>query len=308
VQSRLTPGHRIGNYQILDWIGAGDDASAHYRACAVSGSDRGRSALLKCFAVRGMGQEFFFAETRLSKLLRHPNIAQLYDVGRMNGDGFMAFEYVEGISLRRILRGTHHGLPIAAALALGTGIATGLHYAHEKTTATGLSLGIVHGNLSPANAIVTLTGDVKLVDFRHLLAPLPRAAEVAPANARYLSPEQSLGHGLDRRSDVFQLGVLLYEATTGRFPFPGDTEREFLSAILAEPVEPPSRRDPSYPPALERVITTALQREPELRYPTARALGEDLVRVSREIGITISPASLGHACAAASRRSTGEPA
>lgn len=291
--TRLRPGDKIGAYEVIEWLGV-DAISVHYRVRAVAGPYAGRSVFVK--RLENVDNEQFVSmfvdEAQLGEILQHPNIAQLYEVGRADDCHFMAFEYVDGEYLYRITDTIHdRRLPLPAALAVGTGIAAGLHYAHEKTSDTGSPLEIRHGHLSPATVIVALDGQVKLIDFCRVRIPLEIIGK-----PRYLSPEQCRGKRIDRRSDVFSLGVVLYKATTGRFPFDGSTDYEIMSAMLEKEVEPPSRRDPTYPRVLERIVLTALDRDPARRYQTALNLGDDLAAAATELGIESSPALLAQLC------------
>lgn len=272
-RAKLLPGERVGPYEVVDPIHA-NDGYVDYRARAVAGPRAGTSVLVRRFEALADDPfvHAFMSDAGLGTILQHPNIVQLYEILRTDDCYAMVFEYVDGKHLYELR------LPIAAAIAVGIGIATGLHYAHEKTSASGEPLRIVHGSISPASVLIASDGQVKLTDFR-----LVRVPSSAHRQLKHLSPEQVRGQALDRRSDLFSLGIVLYEATTGRYPFAGDSDFAILSSITKQPIEPPSLRDPDYPRDLERIVMTALERDPERRQPTAKHLAEALAVVAAEV-------------------------
>jgi serine/threonine-protein kinase len=224
-------------------------------------------------------------EARLAATLSHPNIAQVYDVGEVDGTYFIAMEYVQGEDLRAIQRqlaANECRLPLEQAVSVALGLCAGLDYAHDKRDLGGNPLGIVHRDISPHNVIVTFSGDVKLIDFgvaksRLRLGDQTRSGSIKGKIA-YMSPEQALGQPLDHRSDVFAIGTTLYELTTGRRPFRGRTDFETLRMVGAAGFEPPSRVQPGYPRELEAIVLRAMAKQPENRYPTARDMQRDLER------------------------------
>jgi serine/threonine-protein kinase len=224
-------------------------------------------------------------EARIAATLSHPNIAQVYDVGAVDGTYFIAMEYVPGEDLRAIQRqlAANEGrFPLEQAVSVALGLCSGLGYAHDKCDLGGHPLGIVHRDISPHNVIVTFSGDVKLIDFgvaksRLRLGDQTRSGSIKGKIA-YMSPEQALGQPLDHRSDVFAIGTTLYELTTGRRPFRGKTDFDTLRLVGAAGFEPPSRVQPGYPRELEAIVLRAMAKLPEDRYPTARDMQRDLER------------------------------
>lgn len=242
--------------------------------------------------------QMFVQEARLSAALDHPNIVRVYDFGRAGDSFFLVMEYLHGDTLLGLLPravATPEGLPLEISLTIMLGASAGLHFAHEATGPDGRSLGIVHRDISPANVFLTQAGEVKLLDFG--IARAIEAGSITRAGGRkgkfpYMSPEQFLGEPLDRRSDIFALGILLYEMTTAKRLFRG-SEFEVMKAITSGTVPPPSSRALNYPPALEAIVLKALAREPAARYATAQELHEDLERVAQDLGLRPANATLG---------------
>jgi hypothetical protein len=224
----------------------------------------------------------FLDEARLSATLQHPNIAQVHDIGQWHGSYFFTMEYIHGQDVRGILQAAarrHQRIPLAQALTMITGAAAGLHAAHEKRSLDGRPLRIVHRDVSPSNVLVSYDGGVKVVDFGVAKAAQRQTetqAGTLKGKIAYMSPEQCLGKPLDRRSDIFSLGILLYELTTGRRLFKGDAEFAVMQRIVNEDVTPPSHLVASYPPDLEAIVVKALRRERDERYSTAQDLQLDL--------------------------------
>jgi len=285
---RLELGDRLAGYEITKWIGSGSRC-ARYLARAVGLGTPGGTVLIKRFEALdddALVREYF-SEAMIGTILDHPNIVRLHEVGFEDGCHFMVMEYVDGEFLYELARNLpQRRLPLSEALIIGIGIAAGLHYAHDKATVSGQPLSFLHGALSPGNVLVTAGGDAKIV-FDHLRLNVHGVA----AKLRYLSPEQCRGLPGDRRGDLFNLGLILYEITTGRYAFDADSELAILTAIVRQDAEPPSRRDPHYPRSLERIVMTALERDPARRQQTAGEIGEALESVAREHGAGISPRS-----------------
>ena len=209
--------------------------------------------ILPQFADNASFVNMFLNEARLAATLHHPNIAQVYDIGQDGTDYFFSMEYVHGEDLgHMVASATDSGVPISldAALTLVAGLCAGLHYAHDKAGPDGKPLNVVHRDVSPSNVLVSYDGAVKLVDFG-----IARAGS-SPSTTRgglkgkiaYMSPEQCRGKAtLDRRSDVFSIGTILYELTTGRLPFTDETEYGILNQIVNRDADPPSHARPRLP-------------------------------------------------------------
>src|SRR5207253_1515920 len=202
----------------------------------------------------------FLDEARLAAQLHHHNIAQVYDIGEEDGAYFFAMEYVHGEDVRGLMRklatvGKH--APIEHVLAIIAGAAAGLAYAHDKRGADRRPLGLVHRDVSPSNLLVAYDGAVKLVDFG-IAKAATRSSETRSGTLKgkvaYMSPEQCLGKPIDRRSDVFSLGVVLYELTTLTRLFKFENDYTTMHQIVTGTVPPPSKRRGDYPSGLEPIV------------------------------------------------------
>src|SRR5690606_31580736 len=228
--------------------------------------------------------------------LHHPNIVQVYDIGQEHGAFFFTMEYVQGQDLRTLVRAARkaqRAIPIEHILHIVMGVAAGLHHAHEKVGPDGRPLGIVHRDVSPSNVLVTYGGDVKIVDFGIAKAASAQVATIAgtlKGKIPYMSPEQCRGEPVDRRSDIFSIGTLLWELTTGRRLFHGDNEFAVLNRVARGEVPPPSSVRPDYPPALQAIVMKALCATPRGRYDTSLQMQMDLEDFAREYKLPVSSA------------------
>ncbi len=240
----------------------------------------------------------FLDEARLAATLDHPNIVHVYDIGQSEGGCFFAMEYVHGQSLLKIMRQItqlRRWLPLEHALAIVIGTCAGLHYAHERHGLDGRPLGIVHRDVSPPNILISYDGAIKVADFGVAKAAVASAATgvgTLKGKVPYMSPEQCRSAPIDRRSDIFSIGILLYELTVGRRLFQADTEIAIIHKVVSGAIAPPSQLLRGYPEDLERIVFRALQLDPDRRYPTARAMQVDLEEFGREHKLPISSARL----------------
>ena len=294
----FAPGDKLGKYELVRQIAIGGMAELYLaRTMGIEGFEKlvVVKRILPQFATSQSVVAMFLDEARLAATLHHPNIARVFDLGHDQSDYFFSMEYVHGEDLGRLVASaTDSGVPISldAALTFATGLCAGLHYAHEKLGADRQPLNVVHRDVSPSNVLVSYDGAVKLVDFG-----LARAGSAPSTSKRglegkiaYMSPEQCQGlTTLDRRSDLFSVGAILYELTTGRLPFVGETESGVLNQIVTRDAEPPSTWVPGYPPALEAIVMRALARDPERRYRTALELQGQLEDFAHASRLRISP-------------------
>ncbi|MCI0433471.1 MAG: serine/threonine-protein kinase [Gemmatimonadetes bacterium] len=282
-------GTRIGHYRIEERLGAGG-MGVVYRAY----DERLRRVVALKFLPPHLSAEEtsnrrFFAEARAAASLDHPNICTIYEVGEVVEPGpFIAMAYYTGETLDHTLRRGRLGIPLAVDYAVQ--IATGLAAAHQR--------GIVHRDVKPGNVIITTDGIAKILDFG--LARPPDAARTLSegifGTIAYMSPERAFGHAADHRTDLWSLGVTLYEMVTGQRPFRRESEAATLYAIAHEPPLDPVSLRPELPAALARLILRLLEKEPANRYADARSVIEDLESIaSSTIGAepAINPAAHG---------------
>ena len=294
-------GQWLGKYEVLGLLASGGMAELYLaRGRGLDGFEK-LVALKRVLPHLARDPEFvdmFLDEARLAGTLDHPNIASVIDIGRAQGNYFFAMEYVHGRDLRSVLRESARGddLTLACGLAIVTQAAAGLHYAHERRDPEGRPLGIVHRDVSPSNVLISYDGGVKIIDFgiaKVAAHDRTTVAGVRKGKIGYMSPEQCLGYAMDRRSDVYNLGILLYETTTMRRLFAPDNEFAVMNRISRGDVTPPSKVVEGYPEALERMVLRALARDADARYPTAAELQNDLELFAQEQGMRVSPAVLG---------------
>jgi serine/threonine protein kinase len=237
----------------------------------------------------------FLDEARIAASLDHPNIAQVTDIDQEDGEYFFAMEYVHGKNLREVLAHAPQGLPMGMALSVLTGVAAGLHHAHEAVGSDGRPLGLVHRDVSPSNVMIAFSGAVKLTDFGIAKASARTSKTLAgriKGKVGYMSPEQCRGEEVDRRSDIFSLGIVVYETTTGARAFYAPNEFAAMARIARADYIPPTELDPAFSPELERIITRALQKDPKDRYATAEEMQLDLEAFAEASGHTLSTIDL----------------
>jgi DNA-binding winged helix-turn-helix (wHTH) protein/tetratricopeptide (TPR) repeat protein len=264
----IAPGSRIGNYEILEQLGGGSMGEV-YKALD---QRLGRTVALKLLPADlsrdPSSRRRFLHEAKAVAALDHPNVATLYDVGESEGGRmFLAMAFYSGETLQQRLE--HGPLPLQEAMSIARQIAQGLAAAHR--------LHIIHRDVKPANVAILPDGKVKLLDFglaKMTGATLLTQIGSSPGTPAYKSPEQTRGDQVGPRSDLWALGVVLYEMLTGRTPFGGEYEQAVIYAILNEP--PPPFDAKAFPRELGAIITKALAKDPEKRYATAEEMDEDL--------------------------------
>jgi serine/threonine protein kinase len=232
----------------------------------------------------------FLDEARVVSTLNHPNIARLIEVGKDGQVYFLAMELVRGETVRAILeKNARAKTPVPHAIVLGIAakVAQALHHAHERRGLNGAPLDIVHRDITPSNVMVGFDGVVKLLDFGIARAK-GRSQETVSGTVKgkfaYMAPEQCLGKRVDRRADVFSLGILMYELSTLRRAFRAETDYETLQKIVKGDIAPPSSLVPGFPPAFEAVIQRAMSLDLETRYQSAAEAGAAIEALAAELG------------------------
>ncbi len=269
----------FGNYQLLKRLATGGMAEVWLaRQVGISGFNRlcVVKRILPHLADEEEFVQMFLNEAKIAARFNHPNIAQIYDLGETNGSYFIAMEFISGEDLGRVMRKAwSSGQWIARPLAIRivASACEGLYYAHTKTDENGRPLKVVHRDISPQNILISFDGSVKLVDFG--IAKAADQASMTRSGAikgkfSYMSPEQAAGKNLDHRSDIYALGLVLYELITGVRPLKRESDYATLQAALEGSIEPPSAVV-EVPSELDSVVMRALARGPDERYRDARA-------------------------------------
>jgi serine/threonine-protein kinase len=236
----------------------------------------------------------FLDEARLSAQLSHSNCVQVFDIGVGDNAFFIVMEFVDGANLKAIIEHIKkHGrdFPVEAAVYIALELCKGLAYAHELTDQAGTALHIVHRDMSPPNVLITKNGEVKIVDFG--LAKANSQLEksepgIIKGKFSYLSPEAAMGQEVDARTDVFAVGIILWELLAGQRLFLGETDFQTVKKVQAANVPPVSGINKRVPQDLERIIAKALARDPAQRYPAARPLGAELSKFMFKYGVPVS--------------------
>jgi serine/threonine-protein kinase len=272
----------FGKYMLLRQLAVGGMAEVYLaRASGPAGFEKECviKRILPSLASDAQFVQMFLDEARIAARLSHPNIVQIFELGEVTPhDHFIAMEYVHGVDVQQILeseRARSGRVPLAIALKLVSNVAEGLDAAHRATDSRGQALGIVHRDVTPSNVIVSFDGVAKILDFGIAKAVAKNGrTEVGVIKGKipYMSPEQVDGQPLDARSDMFSLGVLLYELTTGHKPFDGQSPAEISIKILHDEPSPPEVLLTHYPGALALILRRAMAKKPDDRFGSAREL------------------------------------
>jgi serine/threonine protein kinase len=284
----LVPGSRLGPYEILAPLGSGGMGEVYRARDTRLGREAALKVLPEALVADAERRERFDREARAVAALNHPNIVTIYGVEEIGPSAVLAMELVDGRPLSDSIPGG--GMPIGRLLQLAIQLADAVSAAHSR--------GIIHRDLKPANIMVTSEGRVKVLDFG--LAKLRPEAEAADAATRmassvvtgegrilgtiaYMSPEQAEGKTVDHRSDIFSLGIVLYEMSTGQPPFTGDSSLAILSSIMKDTPGSVSDLNPALPPEVGRIVRRCLAKDPEQRYQSAKDVRNDLEQLKREV-------------------------
>ena len=283
----------FGKYYLLERINVGGMAEVFKaKTFGVEGFER-LLAVKRILPNIAEDEEFitmFIDEAKIAVQLQHANIAQIFDLGKVDDSFFIALEYVHGRDLRSIfdrMRKKAESLPIAMACYVTMQVCEGLDYAHNKRDAQGRELNLVHRDISPQNVLIGYEGECKLIDFGIAKAAGKASktqAGILKGKFGYMSPEQVRGLPIDKRSDIFAVGIVLYELLTGERLFIGESDFSTLEKVRNVEIQPPSSYNKKIPQELERVVLKALARDPEDRYANAIDLHDDLQSFLYSVG------------------------
>jgi serine/threonine protein kinase len=270
----------FGRYELLKKIAAGGMGQVFLARTGTAGFEK-VLVIKRILPSLGEDEEFvemFFDEARIAARLNHPNLVQIFDVGEVDGVPYLAMEYLRGEDLRRVEKAARQAgkpVPLGLLVRIIADAAAGLAYAHGARDAQGKPMGLVHRDVSPQNILVGFDGAVKLIDFGVAKAAgrsQRTASGILKGKYAYMSPEQADGRPLDGRSDLFALGIILWEVLTGRRLFKGENDLETLRLVKECQVPPPSRLNPEVTPELEAIVLRCLMPRVEDRFPDAGAL------------------------------------
>lgn len=275
-------GHTLGRYELLMPIASGG------MAMVWAARLRGSRGFQKIVAVKTMlpklsedpqFERMFLDEASLASQVRHPHVVEIMDLGEQDGVLFLVMEWIEGVPLSSLIKAARAtgGIPLPVAVRIAMHACAGLHAAHELRDAAGDLVGLVHRDVSPQNLLVTYDGVTKVVDFGVAKAMGSGGFNTQGGQIKgklaYMAPEQIQGESIDRRADVFALGIVLYAMTTGKHPFRKESDAATLYRICSpDPAVSPRKVSPSYPLPLERVVMQALAKNPARRYKSANEL------------------------------------
>ncbi len=306
---------QLGRYRLLRKLAVGGMAEV-YLAQATGADAVARPIVLKRMLPRFTGEDafvqMFLDEAELAASLHHPNLCQVFDIGSQVGNHFFTMEYAHGRDARHLLKRLHRArhLPLDALLTIAIGACQGLHYAHTRRDQRGMPLGIVHRDISPSNLVLTYDGFVKIVDFGVAkLGDRDRHARLGPLKGKlaYMSPEQFHGLEVDHRSDLYSLGVVMWELASGRRLFRGTSEQDIAEQITIVGVPSATVGRPDCPAKLDRIIARCVDLDRDQRYESALDLQCDLETFARDARLTASPRSLARVMTDLFPEGTGEP-
>lgn len=290
VSAEMGVGHELGRYELLMPIASGG------MAMVWAARLKGTRGFQKIVAVKTMlprlsddpeFERMFLDEASLASQIRHPHVAEILDLGEQDGVLYLVMEWIDGLPLNQVMKKARKsgGIPLPIAVRIVMQACAGLHAAHELRDPTGELVGLVHRDVSPQNIMLSYDGVIKVVDFGVAKATAVGGGATAAGHVKgkiaYMAPEQIKGDSLDRRADLFAMGIILYALTTGKHPFRKESEAATIYNIIDKSAAmAPRRLVPGYPAALERVVLQALAKDPGKRFPTAneflRALDQAL--------------------------------
>jgi len=292
---------RFGKYQLIEKIATGGMAEVYKaKSYGVAGFEK-LLVIKKILPHLSRNKDFvamFINEAKIAVSLNHANIVQVYDLGVVGADYYMAMEFIHGHDLMKIIkkgRKTRKFLPIPTSVYIISEVARGLDYAHNLSDPGGRPLNVVHQDVSPHNVLLSFEGDVKVVDFG-----IARVGEVAEEEAgkmaggkfAYMAPEQARGGMVDHRSDIFATCIILYELITGQRLYAGKDRNEKMRMVRNAEIPPPRAVNPEIPARLEEILLRGLARDPDQRFQSALELQEELLSFLYDVGMRVTRADL----------------
>lgn len=283
---------QFGTYSLLKLLAKGGMGEIYLARTG------GISHFEKYYAVKKLLKKFahdadvcarFIDEAKLGARLQHPNIVQVYDLGKVGDELYMATEFVDGFDLRRVLRFCHEKrkrIPLDIALFIVREVLSGLAYAHRQVDAEGQSINLIHRDISPQNVLVSFEGEVKIIDFglaKSTQRSQETQANVLLGNFGYMSPEQARGQKLDVRTDVYSTGIVLFELVTGTKRFVDENPLRLLEMVARPTPIMPSDRAPDVPKALDRIFLGATQANREGRYKDAETFRDEVTQALHKL-------------------------
>lgn len=298
---------RLGNHELLIRLASGGAANV-FLVRDLDAPAPGRLLALKILLPSLASNEdflnMFFTEAKIATQIQHPNVVAIAGFGAVEGIHCLAMEYVFGISLAQVLRASARAkkpLTVGVLLRITAIVCDALHHAHELRDEKNKPMGLVHRDVTPQNILIGYNGLPKLTDFGIAKATnrgWETQAGIVKGKFSYMSPEQALGKKVDRRSDIFGTGIVLWEALTGRDLFRGSTPMEVLTAIREQKIEPPSKVVPGLTPIVDPIVMKALQRSPRRRYATAGDMRDDIEDLIHRAGVDIDSQTISREFAA----------
>jgi serine/threonine-protein kinase len=292
---KLVPGMVLGRYELLLPIAQGGMATVW------AARQKGSRGFSKTVAIKTMlptlsedaqFEQMFLDEAALAAKIHHPNVAETLDLGEQDEVLYIVMEWVDGEALsvvHKAARKNQAQVPLRLSLKIIMQACSGLHAAHELKDENDIPLQLVHRDVSPQNVLVTYDGIVKLVDFGVAKAIGRAGGETTAGQLKgkvpYMSPEQARGGVVDRRTDIFAMGIVLYKMTTGLHPFLGENDLVTMKNIISRPLLPPRVKNPSFPQEVEQILIKCLQKDPEKRYQTMSELALAIERALNVMGV-----------------------
>ena len=290
---------RVGPYLLLKRVARGGMAELFLSDYVREDGFRRTVAIKRILPHLAENSDFikmFTREARLAALLRHPNIVQIFDYGKIGNAYFIAMEFIDGKNLGEMLSVMKQGIPVDNTVFIISEICKGLDYSHaRRNDETGEPLNIVHRDISPQNLLISYQGEVKISDFGISKArsePSFTQAGVIKGKLSYLSTEQALGESVDSRADIYALGLVFYETLTGKRVFQFASDLEAIRAIPKMEIEPLINARPDIPEELNRIVMKCLERDKDLRYQSAAELHADLETFRKALKITFNASDL----------------